>query len=777
MTRELLLEGLCCANCAARIEDEAGKLEWVKKASVSFAERTLTLETDAADAVLDDIRRIVKKYEPDVVVRERDTGKAVKKTLALERLCCANCAAEIEAGVRGLKGVRSARLDFVTKRLTMEIAPDTDIKAIVREAARLATEAEPGINVVEEEEAARAPEREEGGKRKARLVALGVGAALFLTAIVGGFPLWAGRALYIAAYALIGGEVVFRAVRSITRGRVFDENTLMTLATAGAFAIGEFPEAVAVMLFYQAGEYFQERAVDRSRRSIAGLMDIRPDYANLVAEGGLRRVAPQEVAVGDRIVVKPGERLPLDGRVVDGVSTLDTSALTGESLPREAAPGSEVLSGSVNISGVLTIEVTRDFGDSTVTRILELIRESGARKARTESFITKFARYYTPAVVAAAAALAFLPPLLVPGAALADWVERALVFLVVSCPCALAISIPLGFFGGIGGASRRGILVKGGNYLEALNRVDTVVFDKTGTLTKGVFEVTDVAAESGREAGDVLETAAYAEAFSGHPIARSIQKAYGRAVDTGAVKDYEEVIGQGVRATVNGRKVLAGNAKLMAAEGIAVPDSDAGRTVVHVALDGSYIGRIAIADAPREDAQRAVAGLRAAGVKKLIMLTGDSEAAARGVGERLRLDAVYAGLLPHQKVERLEEIMGESGGKVLFVGDGINDAPVLARADVGVAMGGIGSDAAIEAADVVLMRDEPSGLVDALRIAKRTRRIVWQNIVFALGVKAVVLALGAGGLATMWEAVFADVGVALIAVLNAMRVLKPGGTA
>jgi Cd2+/Zn2+-exporting ATPase len=777
MTRKLLLEGLGCANCAARIEEEVGKLKRVKKASVSFAERTLTLETDAADAVLDDIRRIVKKYEPDVIVRERIAGKTVKKTLVLERLCCANCATEIETGVRGLEGVRSARLDFVTKRLIMEIAPDADARAIVREASRLAVEAEPGISVIEEAEAVRAPEREDGGKRKARLVALGVGAALFLTAVVGGFPLWVGRALYIAAYALIGGEVVCRAVRSITRGRVFDENTLMTIATAGAFAIGEFPEAVAVMLFYQAGEYFQERAVDRSRRSIVGLMDIRPDCANLVAKGGLRRVAPQKVAVGDRIVVKPGERLPLDGRVIDGVSTLDTSALTGESLPRDAIPGSEVLSGSVNIGGVLTVEVTRDFGDSTVTRILELIGESGARKAKTESFITKFARYYTPAVVASAVALAFLPPLLVPGAALSDWVQRALVFLVVSCPCALVISIPLGFFGGIGGASRQGILIKGGNHLEALNRVDTVVFDKTGTLTKGVFEVINVTAESGREAGDVLETAAYAEAFSGHPIARSIQKAYGHTVDTGAVADYEEVIGQGVRATVNGRRVLAGNGRMMAAEGIAVPDSDAGRTMVHVAKDGSYIGRIAIADAPREDAQRAVEGLRAAGVKKLVMLTGDSEAVARAVGERLRLDAMYAGLLPHQKVDRLEEIMGESDGKVLFVGDGINDAPVLARADVGVAMGGIGSDAAIEAADVVLMRDEPFGLVDALRVAKRTRRIVWQNIVFALGVKALVLALGAGGLATMWEAVFADVGVALIAVLNAMRVLKPGRAA
>jgi Cd2+/Zn2+-exporting ATPase len=560
----------------------------------------------------------------------------------------------------------------------------------------------------------------------------------------------------------------------MSRGEIFDENFLMGIATIGAFAIGEYPEGAAVMIFYRIGEAFQSYAVGRSRKSISALMDIRPDYANLKTAMGIQRVSPDTVRVGDFIVVKPGEKIPLDGVVAAGFSALDTSALSGESLPRDVEPGSAVLSGSINKNGLLTIEVTKVFGESTVSKILDLVQNASGKKSITENFITKFARYYTPVVVFAAAALAVFPSLFIPGASFAEWGRRALVFLVVSCPCALVISIPLSFFGGIGGASRKGILIKGSNYLEALTNVDTVVFDKTGTLTRGVFRVKKIVPALNFTEEKLLFLAAHAESNSNHPIALSIRNAYGKEIDGGSIGGYEEKAGHGVRVRVGKDEVLAGNAKLFEAEGIALPAVEEPGTAVFLGVNGAYAGYILIADEPKADSKGAVQELRAIGVKRVVMLTGDSKAVGEGLAQELGLDAVYAELLPHQKVAHLEALeQNKSGsGKLVFVGDGINDAPVLARSDVGIAMGGVGSDAAIEAADVVLMTDEPSKIAQAIRIARKTRNIVRQNIFFALSVKGVILVLGALGIATMWEAVFGDVGVALIAVLNAMRAMK-----
>lgn len=609
---------------------------------------------------------------------------------------------------------------------------------------------------------------------KLTILRLGTGALLFLLMFAVKLPFYFELFIYVTTYLIVGGDVVLRAVRNITKGRVFDENFLMTIATVGAFALQEFQEGVAVMLFYQIGELFQELALNRSRRSISKLMDIRPDYANLWIDGVAAKVSPDEVKVGDLILVKPGEKIPLDGKVVEGISMLDTSALTGEALPKDVEAGDEVLSGSININGLLKIQVTKMFGESTVTKILDMVQNAGSRKAPTENFITKFARYYTPAVVIAAVILAVVPPLVITGAAFPVWINRALTFLVVSCPCALVISIPLSFFGGIGGASRNSILIKGGNYLEALNNVDTFVFDKTGTLTKGVFKVTGAVASGPFSNEELLEYAAYAERYSSHPIAISILKAYGKALDIEGDGNYEELSGQGVKTLVNGRQVLAGNSALMDTENIQCAGLEAAGTIVHVAVDGNYAGYLIISDEVREDSQGALKALKEMGIRKLAMLTGDNKVVGEKIAAALGIDEVHAGLLPAQKVERLELISEwkTSKGKVAFVGDGINDAPVLARADIGIAMGALGSDAAIEAADIVLMTDEPSKLVTAVKIARRTRSIVMQNIIFALGVKALVLVLSAGGLANMWEAVFADVGVALIAVINAMRVMK-----
>ncbi|MDR1469915.1 MAG: cadmium-translocating P-type ATPase [Spirochaetaceae bacterium] len=728
----------------------------------------------------------------------------MRKSYVLDGLCCPNCAAKIERRVAALEGVSGAVVDFSAQKLMIEAEEIGTVEGrdpgqwddLIARVGGIIKQIEPAITL---RDAALPPQRDaaKGAARGTakdavpvktwlRRISLGLGMALFAAGMVfdnvssiyiPDLPPFMRFALFLASYLLVGGEVLVRAAKNIARGEIFDENFLMGIATIGAFAIKEFPEGAAVMIFYQIGEAFQNYAVGRSRKSISALMDIRPDYANLKTAAGLERVSPETVRVGDFIVVKPGEKIPLDGVVAEGFSALDTSALTGESLPRDVEPGNAVLSGSINASGLLTIEVTKGFGESTVSKILDLVQNAGSKKSVTENFITKFARYYTPAVVFAAVALAVFPPLFLPGATFAAWINRALVFLVVSCPCALVISIPLSFFGGIGGASRNGILIKGSNYLEALTNVDTVVFDKTGTLTRGVFSVTKIVPADGLTAEQLLSYAAHAEAHSNHPIALSIRNAYRKELDDAATGPYEEIAGKGVSVRVGEDAVLAGNAKLLEAAQIAVSAEAVSAatepgTVVYVAVNGVFAGYLVIADELKADAKQAVADLRAIGVKRIAMLTGDSRAVGENIAHRIGLDTVFAELLPHQKVEQLEALeQSKSGpGKLVFVGDGINDAPVLARSDVGIAMGGVGSDAAIEAADVVLMTDEPSKIAGAIRIARRTRTIVWQNIIFALSVKGVILVMGALGIATMWEAVFGDVGVALIAVLNAMRV-------
>lgn len=596
--------------------------------------------------------------------------------------------------------------------------------------------------------------------------------------------LYASFALYLIPYLIAGHDVLKKAWRNIRRGEAFDESFLMSVATIGAFAMIFFPEAephmaegAAVMLFYQVGELFQSYAVGKSRKSIADMMDIAPDYANIERDGALEQVDPDEVQIGDVIVVKPGERIPIDGIVVDGASQLDTAALTGESVPRAAEVGDEVISGCINMTGVLRVRTTKLFGASTVSRILELVENASEKKAHTENFITRFARVYTPAVTFAALAIAIVPPLMGQGA-WSDWILRGLTFLVVSCPCALVISVPLSFFGGIGGASKLGILVKGSNYLEALSEVDTVVFDKTGTLTSGTFSVVAIHPEHGVEPERMLDLAAHAEAFSDHPIAVSVKQAYlqadadARTVDQARVTSATEESGHGVAATVEGNLVLVGNNKLMAAHGVSHPECELAGTVLHVAIDGAYAGHIVIADAVKNDAKQAISDLHAAGVERCVMLTGDREDVAQAVARQLGIDEVHAQLLPGDKVEQVERILDSARGNLAFVGDGINDAPVLTRADVGIAMGAMGSDAAIEAADIVLMDDKPSNIARAIRMARKTMRIVHQNIVFAIGIKVLILVLAAFGVANMWLAVFGDVGVAVIAILNAMRAMN-----
>ena len=609
-------------------------------------------------------------------------------------------------------------------------------------------------------------------KQKHLLVRIIVAAVLFAAGGLLHLEGWAELGVYLVCYAVIGWDIVWKAITNILHGQVFDENFLMTIATVGALILGEHSEGVAVMLFYQVGEWFQSYAVSKSRRSITSLMDIRPDYANIEKDGKLIQVDPEDVKIGDTIIVKPGERVPLDGKIIKGSSTLDTSALTGESMPREVEAGMEVISGCINQTGILTIQTTKEFGESTVAKILDLVENASDKKGRMENFITRFARYYTPVVVFAALALAVLPPL-VTGQAFSIWIYRALTFLVISCPCALVISIPLSFFGGIGGASKIGVLVKGSNYLEELAYTETVVFDKTGTLTKGSFAVTEIQA-NGMTDEELLELAAYAEDYSNHPISLSIQKAYGKKIDNSRITDVQEIAGHGVQAVIDGMTVLAGNAKLMEREHIPYTASNAIGTVVYVAFDGRYAGCIVIADEIKADAPAAIKTLKAAGIRQTVMLTGDADAVGQDVAHRLGLDRAYTELLPADKVDRVEELLAQKSdkGMLAFVGDGINDAPVLARADVGIAMGALGSDAAIEAADVVLMTDEPSKIAAIMQIARKTIRISNENIVFALGVKFLVLILGAVGRANMWAAVFADVGVSVIAILNAIRAMR-----
>lgn len=607
---------------------------------------------------------------------------------------------------------------------------------------------------------------------KSTLLRIGVGVLLYIATFFVNLET-VNLALYVSAYIIIGYPVMIQAVKNIAKGEIFDENFLMMIATLGAFGIKEYPEAVAVMLFYQVGEFFQDYAVSKSKKSIEQLMDIRPDYANLKIGEELIKTNPEKIAIGDIVVIKPGERVPLDAEIVFGASSLDTSALTGESVPRDVGIGDGILSGCININGLLEARVSKTYSESTVSKILELVQNASNKKSKSERFITKFARYYTPSVVFIAAVLAFGVPLAT-GAKFADWISRALIFLVISCPCALVISVPLSFFGGIGGASRSGVLVKGGNYLEMLADTEAVVFDKTGTLTKGVFEVSDILVDkdAGISEAQLLELAAYAESYSNHPIASSIIKAYGKSIDNARISFVEEIAGHGIKAVIDNKQLYVGNLKLMNMLKLKVQNTEG--TAVHIALDGNYLGSIVLFDKLKEDAKNIVSELKTVGVSKVVMLTGDSKAVAQRIAEKLSIKEVYSELLPSDKVDKIEQIFSgmSKKGRLAFVGDGINDAPVLARADIGIAMGGLGSDAAIEAADVVIMTDEPSKIVDAIKISKKTIRIAKQNIVFALGVKLIVLTLGALGMANMWAAVFADVGVSLLAVINSMRAMK-----
>ena len=701
----------------------------------------------------------------------------IKEELILEGLGCANCSAKIEQEVNKISGV-NAYINFMTRTLTLVTEGDTEYESILKQVKSIVYKHEPEVIVKEKSSqktiAKKFGSEDDEDNHKKEITKLIIGGALFAAGMIFNFQNWLELSIFLISYIIVGGDVILRAFKGFAHGQVFSEHFLMSVATIGAFFVGEYPEGVAVMVFYLVGELFQDMAVDHSRKSISSLMDIRPDYANLKVGDELKRVSPEEIRIGDIIIVKPGEKVPLDGKVIEGNSMVDTSALTGESVPRELGPGKDALSGFININGVLTVEVTKDYGESTVSRILDLVQNASSRKAPTEQLITKFARYYTPAIVFGALALAVIPPLIIQGATFSDWIYRALVFLVVSCPCALVISIPLGFFGGIGGASKSGILIKGSNYLEALNNVETVVFDKTGTLTKGVFKVTEKNPQNDYSKEELIEYAAYAESYSNHPIAFSITSAYNTEIDKNRIENYEEIAGQGIKVNVNGKEVLAGNTRLMTGENVLYNDAQTMGTVVHVAINKEYAGYIVISDEVKEDSACAIKELKSHGIKKTVMLTGDLKTVGDKIGKQLGLDEVYSELLPADKVDKLELLESEmsSKGKLVFVGDGINDAPVLARADIGIAMGGLGSDAAIEAADIVIMTDEPSKIASAIKIAKRTRNIVFQNILFALGVKAIFLVLGAFGVATMWEAVFADMGVALIAILNAMRVMN-----
>jgi Cd2+/Zn2+-exporting ATPase len=771
--RDFRLINLCCPVCAGKIQKSLSKLDGVTSAAVDFSSQKLTVELAGGEPedVAAQIAIIAKRYESAIEVEEVFPVTPGEKTLYLANLSGAERADKIEARVKALEGVSAASVDLAAQKIRVEAENRAKLPFLLRQASDIIKEINPDIEISFGEKQG-ADVTSPDWKRRLPCAGLCMGAALFLAGMYFKFDASLNLAVFIAAYLLVGWDVVLRSLKNIAKGQLFDENFLMSIATLGAFAIGEYAEGVAVMLFYQVGEAFQRMAVNRSRKSISALMDIRPDFANLKCGAEFRRVSPEQVGVGEHIVVKPGEKIPLDGVVIEGRSSLDTSALTGESLPRDIEPGGAVMSGSINKSGLLAIEVTKEFGESTVSKILDLVQNAGSKKAPMENFITKFARYYTPAVVFAALALAVIPPSFLPGARYSDWINRALVFLVVSCPCALVISIPLGFFGGIGGASRNGILVKGSNYLEALSKADTVVFDKTGTLTKGVFNVTKIV-PAGISEEKLLFYAAHAESESNHPIAVSVRKAYGQPLRAGIISGYEEIAGYGVKVRIGDDVILAGNDKLLEGAGVPLEKASESGTIVYLAVNDVFAGYIVISDELKPDSARAVKDLKKTGVAKTVMLTGDSKAVGERVGEQLGIDEVYTELLPQQKVERLEELdKNDSKGKMIFVGDGINDAPVLARSDIGVAMGGVGSDAAIEAADVVLMTDEPSKIVDAIRSAKKTRAIVWQNIIFSLSVQGVILVLGAIGMASMWEAVFGDVGVTLIAVLNSMRAMR-----
>lgn len=696
-------------------------------------------------------------------------GNKEELQLTLEGLNCANCARKIEEKVGRMEGVKESNLNFTTTTLNVKLEKKVKEEHVISEIKKIVEALEPHVKV-EKKVYGKATIKKAKFTVKSTLI---IGAVLYLFAVIGDFQGTLGLILFGASYLLIGGEVVLTAIKNIAKGQVFDENFLMTVATIGAFTINQYPEAVAVMLFYEIGETIQGYAVNKTRSSISSLMDIRAEYANLIMNGKEEKVSPETVKVEDVILVKPGEKVPLDGVVIEGESFIDTSALTGESVPRKIVANDEILSGGINTSGLLKVKVTKKFGESTVSRILEMVENAASKKADTEKFITKFAKVYTPIVVVLAILIAVIPSIFIKDALFSTWLYRSLVFLVVSCPCALVVSVPLGFFAGIGGASKKGVLVKGSNYLELLKDLETVVFDKTGTLTEGVFSVTEINT-NGIDKEKLIEVAAMAESFSNHPIAISIIKEYGKEIDKEVIKEYKEISGRGIKAVINNEEVLVGNSKLMNEFNILYNEVDSIGTVVYCAINGEFKGSIVISDKIKENAVEALINLKKAGVKKTVMLTGDNKKTAYKVGEKINIDEIHSELLPLDKVREVEELLKRSNknGKLAFVGDGVNDAPVLARADIGIAMGGIGSDAAIEAADIVLMKDDINALVDAINVSKKTNKILWQNIVFALGIKILVMVLGTFGIANMWTAVFADVGVTIIAIINSTRCFR-----
>ena len=702
-------------------------------------------------------------------------------------LDCANCANKIERKINDTENIKEAIVDFLNKKIIV-ISNEGNEENLLPLLQKIVDSVEENVKVSfisnnvysNKSNLHILNSNKESNEIIKKII---IGSLLFIT----GFLISKNNNLlrfiiFFVSYIVIGGDVLITAFKNIKKGQVFDENFLMSIATIGAFLIGEYPEAVAVMLFYQLGEFFQNMAVYKSRNSIVDLMNIKPDYANLKVNNSIEKVSPESVKIGDLIIVKPGEKVPLDGKIIEGNSTFDTSTLTGESIPRDIISGDEVLSGYINISSLITIKVSKPFYESTISKILDLVENATSKKSKTEQFITKFARYYTPSVVIIALIIAFIPPFIVQNTTFSEWFYRALVFLVISCPCALVISIPLGFFGGIGSASKHGILIKGANYLEALNNVDTVVMDKTGTLTKGIFKVTEINLSNNLKENftknKLLKYVAHAESFSNHPIAKSIVNEYekdGNIIDKNILTDFKEISGYGVKVKIEEDNIVVGNLQLMKLENILLDEKESLGTTVYIGINGNYIGNILIADEIKEDSASAIINMKDNGIKNITMLTGDTKNIGESIAKKLNIDKVYAELLPHQKVEKLEDIFKENNNnknKIAFVGDGINDAPVLARADIGIAMGGLGSDAAIEAADIVIMNDEPSKIVTSIKIAKNTRKIVWQNITFTLIIKIIVLILGAGGIASIWEAVFADVGVALLAILNATRIIK-----
>ena len=700
-----------------------------------------------------------------------------KNELIIRGVDCPDCLGKIEKKVADLDGIYSASMNVLDKVLTINIKNSVNEEETVSKVIELIPKIENGAEAYEKgkikPEDLDNKKLLERKKEKKKLVAFFIGVIFLVLALIIRNPFSVQLAFYIVAFLFIGSDIVLKAIRNIFAGRVFDENFLMSIATVGAFCVGEYWEAVAVMFLYKIGQYLENKAVDKSRRSIKALMDIKPDYANLKLDGSIKKVSPDDVNIGDFIVVKPGERVPLDGKVIEGTSSVDTKAITGESVPRNIKTGDCIYSGFINVNGLLTVEVEKSFSESTVSRILELVQNAGSKKSKTENYFTKFARVYTPVVVLAAVAIAVFPPLIIHNALFSVWIYRALIFLVISCPCALVISIPLTFFGGLGAASKRGILIKGSNYIEALNKVKTIVFDKTGTLTKGVFKVTEIVVRNGYTKDELIEYAAIAESFSNHPIAISIKEALNRPVDSKNLLNYNELSGMGVSCEIDGKLLFCGNRKLLEKFNINYEKAEEVGTIVYISIDNKFAGYLVISDEIKEDAKGAVKALKELGIERLVLLSGDNIAAAGAIGKELSIDEVHAGLMPGQKVEELEKIENDvsEGGKVVFVGDGINDAPVITRADVGVAMGGLGADAAIESADIVLMNDEPVKLAEAINIARKTKIIVYQNIIFALSVKLFFLILAVFGYATMWEAVIADVGVLLLVVFNSTRIL------